>query len=51
VLLSFLRDRGIDLEIERDEGGGSERVVEFRKVAVSSRDKIEYYLDGGTDQE
>lgn len=50
-LLSFLRDRGIELEIERDEEDGGERVVDFRKVAVSSRDKIEYYLGGGTYQE
>lgn len=51
ALLSHFRDQGIELEVERDETGGDERVVEAVKVAAATRDKIDYYLDGGTYQE
>jgi putative ATP-dependent DNA ligase len=47
-LLGQFRGLGIDLVIERDETVDGERVVEFTKVSHSTRDKIDYYLDGGT---
>lgn len=46
-LLSHLRDQSLTLEIEFDQTD-DERVVTFRKVAESTRDRIQHYLDGGT---
>lgn len=46
--LSHLRDQGIRLEIEADRTVDDQRVVEFVKVTDATRDKIEYYLEGGT---
>lgn len=47
-LLSHLRQQSLTLEIEADRTDGIERIVTFRKVASSTRDRIEYYLEGGT---
>ncbi|MFB6224700.1 MAG: RNA ligase [Haloarcula sp.] len=47
-LLSYFRDQGLKLHVERDETDGGERIVTFTKVAQSTRDKTIYYLNGGT---
>lgn len=47
-LLSYFRDRGLELDIERDERIDGERVVTFTKVARATQDKTKYYLEGGT---
>jgi putative ATP-dependent DNA ligase len=47
-LLSYFRKKGLELDIERDETDGEQRVVTFTKVAQSTRDKTKYYLEGGT---
>mgnify|MGYP006284238047 CR=1 FL=1 len=46
-LLAQLQSTGLHLEIEADREDG-ERMVRFLKVADASRDKIDYYLSGGT---
>ncbi|QIO21705.1 RNA ligase [Haloarcula sp. JP-L23] len=48
ALLSYFRDKGLELAIERDRTEDGERVVTFTKVARSTRDKTAYYLSGGT---
>lgn len=60
-LLDHLEDLGLTLSVTDDdresegrpEGGSrdGQRVVEFLKVAESTRDQTEYYLDGGTRDE
>lgn len=47
-LLSYFRDQGLELAVQRDERVAGERVVEFTKVARATQDKTEYYLEGGT---
>jgi len=51
ALLEHLREQSLTLEFEADRREDDERVVEFVKVAESSRDRIRYYLDGGTRDE
>ncbi|QLK26161.1 RNA ligase [Natrinema zhouii] len=51
ALLEHLREQSLTLEFESDRRTDGERVVEFVKVAESSRDRIRYYLDGGTRDE
>ncbi|MFB6280473.1 MAG: RNA ligase [Haloferacaceae archaeon] len=46
--LDWLRGRGLDLEVESDRTEDGERVVEFVKVAASTRDRTRHFLDGGT---
>ncbi|WP_323676126.1 RNA ligase [Halorubellus sp. PRR65] len=46
--LAHLRDQGLAVDVTRDDRHGAERVVEFRKRAEASTDRIAYYLDGGT---
>ena len=48
ALFEHLRDQSLTLAIESDRREDGERVVEFVKVAESTRDRIQYYLDGGT---
>lgn len=47
-VLSYFRDQGLELHVERDERDEGQRVVTFTKVARSTRDKTTYYLEGGT---
>lgn len=47
-LLDHLRNQGLDLEISSDRREGDTRVVEFVKVAASTRDQVDHYLSGGT---
>ncbi len=51
ALLDHLRDQSLSLEIEADRREDGQRVVEFVKVAESTRDRIQYYLEGGTRDE
>jgi putative ATP-dependent DNA ligase len=51
ALLAHLRDQGLTLEIQDDYREAGERVVEFVKVSESTRDRTEYYLEGGTRDE
>ncbi|QLG61428.1 RNA ligase [Halorarum salinum] len=51
ALLDHLRDRSLTLETEADRREDGDRVVEFLKVAESTRDRVRYYLDGGTRDE
>ena len=48
ALLEHLRGQSLTLEIEADRREDGERVVEFVKVAESTRDRIRYFLEGGT---
>ncbi|SEV83995.1 RNA ligase [Natrinema salifodinae] len=48
ALFDHLDDQAMTIEIESDRCEDGERVVEFVKVAESSRDRIAYYLEGGT---
>ena len=48
ALLEHLRDQSLTLEVEADRHEDGERVVEFVKVAESTRDQVRYYLEGGT---
>ncbi|PSP75100.1 RNA ligase [Halobacteriales archaeon QS_1_68_20] len=50
-LLGHLRGQGLTLEIEADRREDGQRVLEFRKVAESTRDRTAYYLAGGTRDE
>ncbi|MFW6435765.1 MAG: RNA ligase, partial [Halovenus sp.] len=47
-LLAHLHDQGLTLEILADDRRDGQRVVEFVKVAQSTRDQIDQYLSGGT---
>ncbi|MFB6093690.1 MAG: RNA ligase [Halanaeroarchaeum sp.] len=51
ALLSHLRDQSLTIEVEADRRENGIRVIEFTKVAESSRDRIQYYLEGGTRDE
>lgn len=51
ALLDHLREQSLTLEIETDRREDGERIIEFVKVAESTRDRIRYYLDGGTRDE
>ena len=51
ALLEHLREQSLTIALESDRREDGERVVEFVKVAESSRDRIRYYLDGGTRDE
>ena len=46
-LLAHFRNQGLELAIERDEHHDGRREVVFTKVASSTRDKTQHYLDGG----
>jgi len=46
-LLAHFRNQGLELVVERDERDGGRREVAFTKVASTTRDKTEHYLDGG----
>jgi putative ATP-dependent DNA ligase len=48
ALLSYFRDQGLQVVVDRDERTDGERVVEFTKVARATQDKTAYYLEGGT---
>ena len=50
-LLDHLRDQSLTLDVEADRRENGERVIEFVKVAESTRDRIQYYLEGGTRDE
>ncbi|MFC6722516.1 RNA ligase [Halobacteriaceae archaeon SHR40] len=50
-LLAHLRDQGLTMEILHDQHEDGQRVVEFVKVAQSTRDQIDHYLSGGTRDE
>ncbi|MEF8825559.1 MAG: RNA ligase [Halapricum sp.] len=47
ALLTHLQEFHLTLEIESDRRVDGERVVTFSKVAESTNDRIEHYLDGG----
>ena len=51
ALLEHLREQSLTLETVDDRCEEGERVVEFVKVAESTRDRIRYYLEGGTRDE
>lgn len=46
ALLEHLRERSLTLEIESDYYENGDYVVEFVKVANSTQDRIQHYLDG-----
>ncbi|MFB6152759.1 MAG: RNA ligase, partial [Halodesulfurarchaeum sp.] len=48
ALLDHLEDQGVSVEITAERTVDGDRVVEFVKVADSTRDSIEHYLGGGT---
>lgn len=48
ALLVHLRDQSLTLEVENDRREDGERVIEFVKVAESTRDRTQYVLEGGT---
>ena len=50
-LLAHLRDQGLTIEILDDHHEDGKRVVEFVKVAQSTRDRTDHYLSGGTRDE
>ncbi|MEF8855078.1 MAG: RNA ligase [Haloarculaceae archaeon] len=47
-LLRQFRDHGLEIEVEAEREDGDERVVTFTKVARSSQDRIQHFLEGGT---
>ncbi|WP_222918619.1 RNA ligase [Natrinema sp. SYSU A 869] len=51
ALLEHLDEQSLTIDRQSDRREDGERVVEFMKVAESSRDRIRYYLDGGTRDE
>jgi putative ATP-dependent DNA ligase len=51
ALLEHLRGQSLTIEIDADRREDDERIVDFLKVADSSRDRIRYYLEGGTRDE
>lgn len=51
ALLDHLHDQSLTLELETDRRENGERIVKFVKVAESTRDRIQYYLEGGTRDE
>ncbi|MFC6873997.1 RNA ligase [Halobellus marinus] len=48
ALLDYLREHSLTIDVEADYREDGQRVVEFRKVAESTMDRIQFYLDGGT---
>ena len=46
-LLAHFRSQGLELAIERDDRHDGRREVVFTKVASTTRDKTEHYLEGG----
>lgn len=48
ALLDHVGSLGVTLEVVSRERDGDEAVVEFRKIAASTRDRLDYYLSGGT---
>ncbi|WP_254824263.1 RNA ligase [Haloglomus halophilum] len=48
ALLYHLGQQGLSVEITDDRWEDGERVVEFVKAAAATRDRVEYYLEGGT---
>ncbi len=51
ALFEHLDDQSLTIDRRSDRREDGERVVEFVKVAESSRDRIQYYLEGGTRDE
>ncbi|SEP94375.1 RNA ligase [Natrinema salaciae] len=51
ALFDHLHDQSMTIERRSDRREDGERVVEFVKVAESTRDRIQYYLAGGTRNE
>ncbi|QCW02327.1 RNA ligase [Natrinema pallidum] len=51
ALFEHLDDQSLTIDRRFDRREDDERVVAFVKVAESSRDRIQYYLDGGTRDE
>lgn len=47
-LLDHLSAQGITVEIQEDRRVDGDRLVEFVKISNATRDKVEYYLEGGT---
>jgi len=47
-LLDHLAAQGITIEIEAERTVDEDRVVEFVKISNATRDKVEYFLEGGT---
>ena len=47
-LLAHLRSFDVTLDVLADDREDGERVVRFRKVAESTRDRTRHYLEGGT---
>ncbi|WP_254764389.1 RNA ligase [Natrinema marinum] len=47
ALFAHLHDQSMTIDLEDDRLEDGDRVVEFVKVAESSRDRIAHYLDGG----
>ncbi|QSG11929.1 ATP-dependent RNA ligase [Halapricum desulfuricans] len=47
ALLAHLQEFQLTLDVESDRRLDGERVVTFTKVAASTNDRIEHYLDGG----
>lgn len=50
-LLEHLRGQGLHVDVQTDTREAGDRVVEFLKIDQSSRDRIDYYLNGGTRDE
>ncbi|MFD1598451.1 RNA ligase [Halobellus rarus] len=48
ALLEHLRDLSLTIDVEEDYREDDQRVVEFLKVAESTADRTQYYLEGGT---
>ncbi|WP_408958476.1 RNA ligase [Natrinema sp. 74] len=51
ALFDHLHGQSMTIDLEDDRREDGKRVVTFVKVAESSRDRIRYYLDGGTRDE
>jgi putative ATP-dependent DNA ligase len=47
TLLDHLRNQSLTLEIVADRHENDERIVEFVKLSEATRDRIQYYLEGG----
>ncbi len=48
ALFDHLESHGITIQVETNREVEGDRVVEFVKISNATRDKIEYYLEGGT---
>lgn len=48
ALLDHLESQGISLHIEANREADGDRVVSFVKISNATRDKVSYYLEGGT---